>query len=39
MAEDSILLGYDAESAGDWISVFRGNTVSSYSGVRMLKKQ
>ena len=39
MAEDSILLGYDAESAGNWIPVFQGNIVSSYSGVRMLKKQ
>ena len=32
IAEDSFLLGY-AESAGNWIPVFQGNIVSSYSGV------
>ena len=39
IAEDPILLGYDSESASNWIPLFQGNIVSSYSGFRMLKKQ
>jgi hypothetical protein len=38
VVEDSVLLGYDCASLGEWISTFCGNVLFSSSSVKMSDK-